>query len=315
MAPREYTRRRVAALLGTGLASGLAGCSDVLSGSDEETTASPTTNETTTTRTTTGTTTTTEPTTVETTTPDESTTTATTTTADETTTTTTTTMTDGQPVKTDDPYGANQDGLAAVRVAHMSPGAPRVDISVDGTTIVTKLAYKNVSPYFVLEPGAHEVTVSPSGLPTTVFSETLEVGPRTYSVVAVGEVDGPNHPLEFRQFGDLVDPLSPSKTRVRLIHAVPDADKLDVMLPARDASLFEGVDYGTPSSYEHPSAGQVRLEIRRATRANDGEVIDTFDADLPGGAVVTAFAHGYQSPEDAPTDAPFGLRLVIDARS
>lgn len=311
MASRRYTRRRVAAVLGTGLASGLAGCSDVLSDGGEETTVeSPTTTRTTTE----GTTTTTEPTTVETTTPDESTTTATTTTADETTTTATTT-TDGKPVKTDDPYAANQDGLSTVRVAHMSPGAPKVDISVDGTTLVTKLAYKNVSPYFVLEPGAHEVTVSPSGLPTTVFSETLEVGPKTYSVVAVGEVDGGNHPLEFRKFGDLVDPLSLKKTRIRMVHAVPDAEKLDVTMPDRRESLFEGVEYGTQSSYAHPSAGTVRLEVRRAARANDGEVVGTFDLDLPGGAVVTAFANGYLAPEDAPTAASFGLRVVIDASS
>lgn len=313
MAPRDYTRRRVAAALGFGLASGLAGCSDVLSDSGTETTAeSPTTTETTTTRTTTETTTTT--TTVETTTPDETTTTTTTTTADETTTTTTTT-TEGKPVKTDDPYATNQDGKAAVRVAHMSPGAPKVDISVDGTTVVTQLAYGNVSPYFVLEPGSHNVSVSPSGLPTTVFSETLQIGPKTYSVVAIGEVDGGNRPLEFRKFRDIVDPLSPAKTRIRLIHAVPDAKQLDVVLPKRDVSLFEGVDYGTPSSYKHPSAGPVRLQIRRATRADDGEVFGTFDADLPGGTVVTAFAHGYRSPEDAPTDAPFSLRIVIDARS
>lgn len=318
MAPRAYTRRKISAVLGVGLASGLAGCFDGLSDSDSETTAaSPTRNETTTIRTATeGTTTatTTDPTTVEPTTADETTTAATTTSADEPTTTATTT-TAGKPVKTDDPYATNQDGNAAVRVAHMSPGAPKVDISVDGTTVITRLAFGQVSPYFVLEPGSHHVSVSPSGLPTTVFSETVQVGPNTYSIVAVGEMEGGNRPLAFRQFGDVVDPLSPAKTRIRLVHAVPDAEQLDVTIPNRGDSLFEGVDYGTQSSYAHPSAGEVRLEIRRATRANNGGVMGTFDVDLPGGAVVTAFANGYRSPENAPADAPFGLRVVIDARS
>lgn len=324
MAPRAYTRRKISAVLGVGLASGLAGCFDGLSDSDsdsdpETTAASPTRNETTMHRTATeGTTTvsTTEPTTVEPTTADETTTAATTTTADKSTTTaTTTTTTDGKPVKTDDPYATNQDGNAAVRVAHMSPGAPKVDISVDGTTVITRLAFGQVSPYFVLEPGSHHVSVSPSGLPTTVFSETVQVGPKTYSIVAVGEMEGGNHPLAFRQFGDVVDPLSPAKTRIRLVHAVPDAEQLDVTMPTRGDSLFESVDYGTQSSYAHPSAGQVRLEIRRGTRANNGGVMGTFDVNLPGGAVLTAFANGYRSPENAPADAPFGLRVVIDARS
>lgn len=316
MAPREYSRRRVAAVLGTGLASSLAGCFDALSDSTVETTTeSETTTTTTTTRTTTTTerttttTETTETTTVETTTPDEETTTTTTTTAEETTTTTT----EGKPVRTDDPYAVNQDGKAAVRVAHMSPGAPKVDITVDGTTVVTDLAFKNVSPYFVLEPGTHQVEVSPTGVPTTVFSEDLEVGPQTYSIVAVGEVSEANQPLELKQFGDLVDPLSSRKTRIRLIHAVPDANEIDVVFAERDATLFDDVPFGKPSEYAHPSAGTYTLEVRRATRSSDGEVLGAFDVDLPGGAAVTAFAHGYLSPEDAPTDAPFGLRVVIDA--
>lgn len=314
MAPREHTRRRVAAVLGTGLASGLAGCFDALSEPGSGTTKeSQTTTATTKTRTTTDkAATTTESTTVETTTPDETTTPPTTTTVDETTTTATTT-TEARPVRTDDPYATNQAGKAAVRVAHMSPGAPKVDISVDGTTVVTGLAFGNVSPYFVLEPGTHHVTVSPSGLPTTVFSEDLEVGPQTYTVVAVGEVSRENHPLEFKQFGDLVDPLSPKRTRVRLVHAVPDGEHLDVTLAARDASLFQDVAYGTPSSYAHPTTGRYTLEVRRATRTTDGEVLGRFDVDLPGGAVVTAFANGYLSPEEAPADAEFGLRVVVDA--
>ena len=320
MAPRDYTRRRVAAVLGTGLMSGLTGCFDVLSDPSTEPTEEPQgTNETTTTTTeattqttTTRGTTTTEPTTVETTTPDETTTAPTTTTVEETTTTTTTT-TEGRPVRTDDPYATNQAGKAAVRVAHMAPDAPKVDIAVDGTTVVTELAFGNVSPYFVLEPGTHHVAVSPSGLPTTVFSEDLEVEAQTYTVVAFGEVASSNHPLEFKQFGDLVDPLSPQRTRIRLVHAVPDAERLDVTLANRNETLFDDVAYGTPSSYAHPRAGAYTLEVRRATRADDGEVLGSFDVDLPGGAVLTAFAKGYLSPEDAPTDAEFGLRVVIDA--
>lgn len=308
MAPRDYTRRRVAAVLGTGLASGLAGCFEALSDPAMETTDE---SERTTTRSTTSTerTTSTETTTVETTTPDEETATETTTTADEITTTTT----EGQPVRTDDPYATNQDGKAAVRVAHMSPGAPKVDITVDGTTVVTDLAFGNVSPYFVLEPGTHHVKVSPSEVPTTVFSEDLEVGPQTYTIVAVGEVSETNQPLEFKQFGDLVDPLSPTKTRIRLVHAVPDAQQMDVIVAERDATLFDDVAFGKPSEYAHPSAGAYTLEVRRATRSSDGAVLGAFDVDLPGGAVVTAFANGYLSPEDTPADVPFGLRVVLDA--
>lgn len=309
MAPREYTRRRVAVALGTGLASGLVGCFEAFSDSAIETTEEPGTTTTTQSATTTERNTTTETTTVETTTPDEETTTETTTTADGTATTTT----EGKPVRTDDPYATNQNGKGAVRVAHMSPGAPKVDITVDETTVVTELAFGNVSPYFVLEPGTHHVKVSPSGVPTTVFSENLEVEAQTYTIVAVGEVSKTNRPLEFKQFGDLVDPLSSRKTRIRLVHAVPDAQQIDVIVAERDATLFDDVAFGKPSEYAHPSAGAYTLEVRRATRSGDGVVLGTFDVDLPGGAVVTAFANGYLSPEDAPADVPFGLRVVIDA--
>lgn len=51
------------------------------------------------------------------------------------------------PEETDDPAGAVEDGMAVVRIAHLSPDAPNVDVSVAGAEILADVAYGSVSGY------------------------------------------------------------------------------------------------------------------------------------------------------------------------
>ncbi|MFB6169497.1 MAG: DUF4397 domain-containing protein [Haloferacaceae archaeon] len=49
---------------------------------------------------------------------------------------------------------------AAVRLAHASPDAPAVDVSVDGEEVVSGLEFRRVSDYLTLDPGDHGVRVT-----------------------------------------------------------------------------------------------------------------------------------------------------------
>lgn len=202
---------------------------------------------------------------------------------------------------------------ASVRVAHLSPNAPNVDVYVDGDAVLEDVPFGAVSDYLDVPAGGRDVEITAAGDPdTSVFAGTVEVdGGAAYTVAATGEIgDGVDQP-----FGPLVladDNSDPGAdmARVRVVHASPDAPAVDVTTGG-DA-LFDGVAYGE-SGYTTVPAGDYTLSIRSDTMDNDGDVVAEFDVSLAGGAVYTAFAAGYLTPDDDPGDAPFDLVVVQDA--
>jgi hypothetical protein len=214
--------------------------------------------------------------------------------------------------ETDTPTDTPQ-GTAQVRVAHMSPNAPNVDVAVDGSTALEDVAFGAVSAYLEVPAGEREVEITPTGGDTAVFSGAVPVEADTdYTVAAVGEVgddaDQPFEPLVLED--DNSDP-GDDTARVRVVHASPDAPAVDVTVASSGDALYDGVAYGE-SGYVEVPAGDYTLEVRGDTESNDGDVVGSFDLSLAGGQVYTAFAAGYLSPDDDPGDAPFDLIVSQD---
>ena len=61
---------------------------------------------------------------------------------------------------------------ATVRVIHASPGAPEVDVLVDGQTLLQGLAYGTASGYATITAEEHRVQVVPPGKPPMPPSST-----------------------------------------------------------------------------------------------------------------------------------------------
>ncbi|MDQ5809677.1 MAG: DUF4397 domain-containing protein, partial [Actinomycetota bacterium] len=57
------------------------------------------------------------------------------------------------------PALAQGAGEAQVRVAHLAPDAPNVDVYVNGDPVLTDVAYTTVSGYLSLPAGTQQVTV------------------------------------------------------------------------------------------------------------------------------------------------------------
>lgn len=202
---------------------------------------------------------------------------------------------------------------ARVRIAHLSPNAPNVDVYVDESLALEDVPFGAVSPYQDLASGTHTVEITAAGdSETSVFEGevTLDAG-TTYTLAALGEVgDGVDEPFEPRLLADDNDPPDSEMSRLRVVHASPDAPTVD--LTAGETVLFDGVSFGEAAATEVP-AGQYTVEIRGDTAQNDGEVVDSFEVGLEGGQGYTAFAAGYLAPEDAPADTPFELIVTQDA--
>ncbi len=219
---------------------------------------------------------------------------------------------DGHDDDHDDHDEMDESGETTVRVAHLSPDAPDVDVYVDDEPVLEDVPFRAVSDYLELEPGTYGVTITAAGDPdTVVFDEDLELTEGAFTVAALGELEEANQPFEPTVYeDDLSDPGEDA--RVRLVHAAPDAPAVDVTVGDGETVLFEDVSFGEADALEVP-ADDYTLEVRPATDDVDGDVVATFDVSPGAGNVYTAFAVGYLDPEAAPADEAFDLEVVLDA--
>jgi len=206
---------------------------------------------------------------------------------------------------TDDP-----EADSSLRVAHLSPDAPNVDVYVDGDAVLEDVPFRTVSDYLDLPAGSYDVKITAAGDPdTVVFDEAVELSAGAFTAAALGELADENQPFGVELYED--DRSDPgSDARVTLVHASPDAPNVDVTVGGDP--LFEDVPFGAAGTVEVP-AGDYKLQVRPATEDNDGDVVDTFKFPAEAGTVYTAFAVGYLAPDDAPADVPFDLDVAVDA--
>ena len=209
---------------------------------------------------------------------------------------------------------STSDEGANVRVAHMSPDAPAVDVLINEETVVENLSFGNVTDYLTLAPGEKNVTITTADEESTVvFSDdiTFDVG-TNYTVAATGEVtEGAETTFEPVVFEDNFTVPGPDEASVRLAHVSPDAPAVDVTAAGGDTVLFDGVAYSESGTVEVP-AGDYTVQVRGDTESNDGDVVADFDVSLAGGTGYTAFAAGYLSPDDEPSDTAFDLFVAQD---
>lgn len=245
------------------------------------------------------------------------------------------------PETTDDPATAVEEGNAVVRIAHLSPDAPNVDVSVGGAEILTDVAYGTVSDYYVLEPSTYAVAVAPTGEDDAVFEQDVEFTSGAFTVAALGELAEQRQSFAVETFEDRVDAPGADSAAARVVHASPDAPPVSVAVQGGD-TLVEEVGFGEASEYVEVPAGDYTLDIAVAgggdtgteTGGSDetgtgtanetdtgtatetvapGTVVASADVSLAGGSVVSAFATGYVSPDGEAADAPFEVLTTVDA--
>jgi hypothetical protein len=219
-------------------------------------------------------------------------------------------MDDGNETNTTDEGMDDGTEMANVRVAHLAPDAPNVDVYVDDEAVLEDVSFGTISDYLELEPGSYDVRITETGTEEAVYDESLEVEAANYTVAAIGEISEENQPFAVEVFeDDLSDPGEMG--RIRGIHAAPDAPAVDVVGADSGDALFEDLAFGESQTAEAP-AGEYTFEILPAGD-DEADPVATFDATVEAGTVYSAFVIGYLEPDDAPADEELSVELVEDS--
>lgn len=154
---------------------------------------------------------------------------------------------------------------AYLRLAHLSPDTPKVDVTVsafddpDGAQVIKGVGYGDVSAYQRIAAGTYSIAMRPAGAdPKTdpVISATLDaVGGRAYTVAGLGEFAN----LALRVLNDDISLPAAGKARMRVVNAAPLAGELSIR---RDGtSVIDGAAFGDPSPYTMVPAGKATLTV------------------------------------------------------
>lgn len=203
------------------------------------------------------------------------------------------------------PSFAQGGGETEVRVAHLAPDAPNVDVYVDGEPLagLRDVAYGTVSSYLQFPAGTHNVKVYAAGKTSQPLVEAeLDFRDGAAYTVAVVGLAGDDS-LQAQVYEDDNSLPAENDAKLRVIHASPDVDAVDIG-PENSDDLFTHLGFPNATRYVEVPAGAYPLE---GTLTGSNEVAFTADATLAPGTVYTAFGIGLAK------EGTFEVKIVEDA--
>lgn len=188
-------------------------------------------------------------------------------------------------------FAAQEDGEAMVRMAHLAPDAPNVEVYVDDELIgaLRDVPFRTVSPYLPLPAGTHNVKVFPTGgASVPIFEGDVDfLSEASYTLAGVGLVE--DGTFAARIYEDDNSPPSEGNAKLRMIHAVPDVGAASVAARG-GADLFVLPGFSNASNYSEVPAGIYNLEVSPA--GTDEVALNMLGTPLSAGEVYSAFAVG-----------------------
>jgi Domain of unknown function (DUF4397) len=193
--------------------------------------------------------------------------------------------------------------VSMVRFVNAMPSAAKMDLMADSATLFSAVEFGKVSPYATVARNAVRFSVrgDSSGSPATVNNELMRDGGR-YTIVAHSNRQGA---VSLRIFRDDLTPDS-GQARVRLIHAAPGVDDIDVLRTGAKDALFSDVDFGSEAGFKDIAPGSTGFTIRNEDRGTALATIapQTMQAGTSYTMVLTARPNGKLTTigfQDTPT--------------
>lgn len=183
-----------------------------------------------------------------------------------------------------------QGNTARVRAVHASPDAPPVDVLVnDAITAFEDLTFPNGSEYATLPAGVYNVKVVPAGgaPETNVINADLNLFFNTdYTVVALNTLEN----IEPIVLEDSNRPIPPTRSKIRFVHASPDAPAVDIRV-VNGPYLFQNVSFRGVGDYVTVPNGTYDLEVLVA--GTEAVALELPGVSVAGGTTYTVLAVGF----------------------
>lgn len=186
--------------------------------------------------------------------------------------------------------GMGQPSDACVRIVHASPDAGAVDVYVGETPISQGLQFGASSTFAPAANGEQQIRVVPAGgaVDQAVIDTTQELtNDDAYQVTVTGL--SADDDLEATVTGVDLRPLPANQARVRVVHASPDLDAVDVAV-AGGETPFEEIEYRGESGYVVVDAGMYTFQLREAE--GDTLLLEAPDVQIEAGMVYDIVAIG-----------------------
>jgi hypothetical protein len=208
--------------------------------------------------------------------------------------------------------GAAPMDMSKIRVAHLSPDAPAVDVCLypaGGTPTAPAvgtpegLAYPNATGYLDVPSGTYDAAIVLAGAdcsdPVAVIEGLPLAADKAYTAAAVGMLAAANgqKAFEVTLLEDNLGAPAAGKAHLRFIHASADAPNVDVGVLANGAvtDVWSDVAFPTAGAYT-PVDAPFTADVGVTVAGDTGVVIGFTNIDIPEGAIVDVFAIGLLTP-------------------
>ena len=138
--------------------------------------------------------------------------------------------------------------FSKIKFIHNIPNAPNVNIWVDNAPLISKVAYKTISPYICMAPGEHILQVyTESETKTPLFDYDIKLEDhKDYTIIMTGDLTDRNN-LHITVYDDLVQAPGTGNTAIRFINGVIGTTAIDIY--NKNIKILSNVGFDTESPY------------------------------------------------------------------
>ncbi|MFC5061708.1 class F sortase [Actinomycetospora atypica] len=223
-------------------------------------------------------------------------------------------------------------GTGMLRLAHLSPATPAVDMYAQGpdlplTKVAGEVSYRTVSPYLTEPAGTYRVQGRPAGAPQSsppLFDVAVDVPAGSAQTATFVDI-GPNGATQAQVLDDETAPAAAGSGALRIVQAAAEVGPVDVTGSSPgspDVPIARTLFYGSATPYATVPAQPWTLQVRsRSGKSAELEVpvtstsvatlVVTRGAD---GGLATQLVPDAASAASVPTPAP-GAPPVVPSQA
>lgn len=174
-----------------------------------------------------------------------------------------------------------------IRILHVSPDAPAVDVYVNNKLVAKNLSYRNFTPYLNIPSGNTNIRVFITGRKMNPLINTnIFIPPESIFTIAAA---GKSSQIGLLVLPEPIKSIPVGNALIRFAHLSPDAPNVDMVLPNGN-ELFTNVSFKDYTGYIPIEEGTYTFEIKGT--ATSKVILTVPNINIKAGNIYTIYAVG-----------------------